>query len=140
MCAWQVHYPGDTPVMTSFVSAVRAHAANMTGLPQPPPLPTPATPLITAVTASSSSPHTLQTVAWRGAAAAVNYNVQYSSSGSSGPWSVLCTACGDDDQTPINVVNYGVNVPIWLRVQAVNGDGVVGGWSPPYYVSAPGVI
>ena len=120
-----VHYPGDTPEMTAFVATARAHAASFAGLPAPPPLPTPPPPAITAITHARGCADTL---AWRGAALAVTYDVQ-SAPAASGPWSSVCAGCGSDLETPIKLPGGLVAIGMYLRCRGENADGMPGGWS-----------
>lgn len=125
-----VHYPGATPAMVALIDTARAHAAAAAGLPSPKPLPAPLAPAVTNITRSAGYASAL---AWRGAALAVDYALQ-AAPALAGPWTDVCTSCGDDYDTPVPVPAHTVAVGSYVRVRGVNADGLQGAWSDPTLV------
>lgn len=122
-----VHYPGDNAIMTNFINTARVHAATIMGQSTPLPFPSPLSPMITAITTLSNYATSL---AWRGVAFAVTYDVQNSQT-LAGPWTDVCSACGTDLDTPISLPAQTIPVGSYLRCRGVNEDGVTGAWSAP---------
>lgn len=119
---YTLHYPGDTTDMRTRVQLLVAHAYRMRGI-APVPLPAPIAPLITSISGNR--------IAWRGAALAVAYSVERSTSGASGPWIVICNKCATDNDTPW----LDSSVPtgnVWYRVRGYNQTGAAGPYSPVY--------
>ena len=120
-----VHYPGSTPDMAAFIATARAHAATAAGLPAPPLLPPPPPPALTNTTAAAGF---ITTLAWRGAALAIDYALQ-AAPAPAGPWVDVCKSCGDDYDTPRTVA-----VGSYVRLRGINAEGAQGSWSDPALV------
>jgi len=112
-----IHYPGDNSTMWNAVQIIRNHCYNMSNN-QVPANSIPPAPLITYLKANS--------IAWRGAYAAVNYTVQTSTS-NNGPWNTICNRCANDNQTPWNSTSIVPNS--YFRVTGFNMNGVNGPYS-----------
>lgn len=123
-----VHFPGDNSNMVDFIALVRQHAANMSNLPSPVPYPSPAVPEIYTYYSVNAS------LAWRGAAIGSTYTIA-TSTNYNGPYTVLCTACATDNQTPWSLPNNNHLPPnTYVKVQAINPNNVTGPWSQPWQV------
>jgi hypothetical protein len=123
------HYPGDNAGMAGFLSILRQHVASINGRPSPAPLPAPLTPLLAPGSYFSAN----NSLAWRGAALGATYTVEVSKGGPTGPWTRVCDACANDDETPWKLpssVTLGAGV--WVHARAENGDGLAGNWSDPW--------
>ena len=126
---YTLHYPGDDSGMRSSAQALRNHAYKMRGMTTPS-NGIPGVPLITSVSG--------QQIAWRGAAIADTYSVERSTSGSGGPWTVICNRCATDNSTPWSDSSQPGG-SLWYRVQPYNLSGVAGTYSPVYQVGTGNV-
>src|SRR5260370_40459 len=115
------------------VNQLRTHAFKMRGIP----LPTfnaPGVHLIDVVIRNAAS----DVLVWRGTALAASYSIERSTSGASGPWTVICDRCATDNSTPW-VDTTAPAGALWYRVIAYNLSGVAGSPSSPYHAGS-GVI
>lgn len=117
-----LHYPGDTPDMRQRVAMLRAHAFAMQGRPVPTTM-QPGTPLITSVQNNK--------ITWRGAYGADTYSIERSTTGTRGPWTVICDRCATDLTTPWQDATPSPGNAIY-RVRGFSLYGVPG----PYSASA----
>ena len=121
---YALHYPGDDPEMRSKVQALRKHTYKMRGKTIPSDG-VPDAPLITNVSGKQ--------IAWRGSADADTYSIERSTSGNSGPWTVICNHCATDNGTPWSDSSQPGG-SLWYRVRGYNLSGVAGKYSPVYQV------
>ena len=124
---YQLHFPGDTGKLATYIGQLRSHAYAMRDVVTPPPFPTPAAPLITNIERLKSS----ILVEWRGSAGASTYIVQRRAASASGSWKTVCTTC-TDKSTPWADTTAPKGSSPWYRVAAVNPDGVAGPSSNAY--------
>ena len=125
---YTLHYPGDTPAMRKSVQLLRAHAYSMRKLPIPP-VGVTGVPLINTVTKQGAD----NALVWRGTALAASYTIERSTSGSNGPWTVICNKCVTDTSPPwVDKMTPGRVA--WYRMIAYNLSGVAGKPSDTYRV------
>jgi len=120
-----VHFPGDDTNMANFVNLVRLHIANMSNLPNPIPYPVSSVPEITAFYTNN------QTLAWRGGALSVSYNIA-TSTNVNGPFTNICTNCANDNQTPWKVPNNSIQPNTYVVIQSINPNNQTSAWSTPW--------
>jgi hypothetical protein len=125
-----LHYPGDTSDMQSRDQALRTHAYTMSGRSVPADG-TPATPVVTGVRG--------QAIAWRGSTPSATYSVERSTSGSNGPWALICNQCATDNNTPWTDSSQPGGT-LWYRVQGYNRSGVAGNYSSAYYYDPSNLV
>jgi mannan endo-1,4-beta-mannosidase len=121
---YTLHYPGSDANHQSRAAELLNHAYAMQGLAAPAP-PVPGAPVLLAVTPNRE-------LQWQGVAGAGNYTVERSTSGSTGPWTVICSACATDFQTPWQDPSALPTGQAWYRLAANNLAGVAGPWSNVY--------
>src|SRR5258708_12999646 len=76
---------------------------------------------------------------WRGTALAASYSIERSTSGASGPWTVICDRCATDNSTPW-VDTTAPAGALWYRVIAYNLSGVAASPSSPYQAGSGGIF
>jgi mannan endo-1,4-beta-mannosidase len=145
----QLHYPGDTsdvasaslstPPITaassdaSLVAQLVSHAYAMTGIA--PAYSVPTAPVITNVERETDpSVGTGNIVEWQNAGGAVSYQVQRSTVGATGPWTVAGSVSAAD-QTPWLDSGAPAGPNVWYQVTAVNAGGVHGPASAVYHMN-----
>jgi hypothetical protein len=148
---YQLHFPGDdtdvgngngmgAPVLSgtsdaAMVTELRDHAYAMSGRTAPP-YPVPSAPVITNVEhVTSSTVGDGNLVEWRGSAGAVSYLVRRSTMGPLGPWTTVCSACGDTNNEPFLDPGAPDGPRAWYQVTAVNLAGVAGLRSAPFQLT-----
>ena len=131
-----LHFPGVSSAMRSRDHAIRDFdyamnqpvpdraALEVRGLGVPPE-PPPGQPLITSIQQKNG----LNVIAWRGTTDALHYSIERSSN-ATGPWTLVCSKCATDDQTPWTD-KTSLATPSYYRVIPYNADGIVGIPSPP---------
>jgi mannan endo-1,4-beta-mannosidase len=128
-----LYYPGfDSPFpgaldMRSRAQALRRHAHAMSGLAVPA-HGIPKAPLITRIRQNA--------IFWRGTANADRYTVERSTIGPLGPWTIVCSQCATDNDTPW-IDSTRPAGTIWYRVKGHNLSGSEGEYSPVYEASVP---
>jgi len=118
-----LHYPGDTPDMKTEAKQLREFACAMSGRSVPD-AGTPPAPLITSV---ASDGH----ISWRGAAISATYQLERSTTGDNGPWTVVTTGSKTDNDTPWRDPDFPGGT-VWYRIKGANLSGVFGPYSPVY--------
>jgi len=119
---YSLHFPGETADRRSRVQALRTHAFHMQGKAVPP-YPAPGLPIITSITKNE--------IAWRGTTIAATYSVERSTTGTQGPWTIICNQCATDSMTPWTDTSKPSG-PVWYRVQAYNMSGLASAYSPVF--------
>jgi hypothetical protein len=138
--SYQLHFPGDTsdvasdnitPPVTAassdapLVTLLRSHAYAMTGIAVPA-YAVPTAPVITNVERETDpSVGTGNIVEWQDVAGAASYEVQRSTAGATGPWTVAGSVSAAD-QTPWLDSGAPAGPNLWYRVTAVNPGAVDG--------------
>jgi hypothetical protein len=115
-------YPEFTSDRQNRAQEIRAHAFAMQGLSVPADSP-PGTAQVNAVVNGK--------LYWHGAALALNYDVERSTSGPDSGFSVICSQCIEDAQQPY-VDTSKPSGPVWYRVRAYNRVGTPGAYSNAY--------
>ncbi len=131
---YMLHYPGDSPAMRRSVQQLRVHAYRMRHVPTPADS-TPGVPSINVVIRGDPN----DVLVWRGTALAASYTIERSTSGASGPWTVICDKCATDMSTPWTDTATPAGA-LWYRVIAYNVAGVAGRPSSPYQAGSGGII
>jgi len=131
---YTLHYPADSVATITSVNQLRTHAFKMRGIPLPT-FNTPGVPLIDVVIRNAAS----DVLVWRGTALAASYSIERSTSGASGPWTVICDRCATDNSTPW-VDTTAPAGALWYRVTAYNLSGVAGSPSSPYQAGSGGIV
>ncbi|GCE23342.1 glycoside hydrolase family 2 TIM barrel-domain containing protein [Dictyobacter kobayashii] len=116
---YTLHYPGDTADQRTRVQALQAHAYKLSKQTTQP-LPAPGAPQITALTDHK--------ISWRGAAISYKYTVERSTTGTNGPWKVICDQCATDNDTPWTDTTTPKGT-VWYRIKGYNLAGVAGPYS-----------
>ncbi len=117
--AYSLHYPGDNPDYRNRIDTLKKHAFKIKGVA--PADSTPVAPLLTWIN---------DKIAWRGEAFSDKYTVERSFN-SSGPWTVTCNACADDNQSPWTDPTRPPGQTVWYRIKAINVSGNAGAYSSP---------
>ncbi len=116
-------YPGHTPAIRQQMQWIREHAYRLAGQGTPTTDSLPAQPKITQVLGAS--------VAWRGAALALDYTVERSTTSATTGFTVVCNRCANDTQLPWYDTTQPSG-PVWYRVKAHNRAGAAGPYSPVF--------
>lgn len=122
--AYDRYYPGKDSTMRTQLAALRGHAYAMRGLSVP------ASGALAAPVITNTNSYQ-KTIAWRGVTGADKYDVERSTAGPGGPWTLICDKAATDLDTPWQDVNRPAGT-VWYRVKAYNLDGVASGYSNVY--------
>ncbi|HKF37862.1 MAG TPA: hypothetical protein VKB35_13290 [Ktedonobacteraceae bacterium] len=131
---YTLHCPADSVAMATSVNQLRIHAFKMREIALPT-FSAPGVPLIGVVIRNAAS----DVLVWRGASLAASYSIERSTSGASGPWTVICNRCATDSSTPWVDMTAPAGA-LWYRVIAYGLSGVAGSPSSPYQAGSGGII
>jgi hypothetical protein len=131
---YTLHYPGDSVAMRTSVRQLLTHAYKMRGIPVPEDS-VPGVPAINVVIRSGAN----DVLVWRGTAVAASYTIERSTSGATGPWTIICDKCATDISTPWVDMTTPAGA-LWYRVTAYNLSGIAGSPSIPYQAGSRGII
>lgn len=129
---YSLYYPGTTSGMQTSSQALRTHGYTMASVSPVPSAGTVAAPTITSVVANPLGSG--MQIEWRGVAGGLNYDLESSTAGSTGPFTLVANLT--DSQTPYT--HSAGTTSTWYRVKAYNYSDVAGQYSDPAFAGGSG--
>jgi mannan endo-1,4-beta-mannosidase len=129
---YSLYYPGTSIGMQTSSQALRTHGYTMAGVSPVPSAGAVAAPTITSVAANPLGSG--MQIEWRGVAGGLNYDLESSTAGSTGPFTLVANLT--DSQTPYT--HTAGTASTWYRVKAYNYSDVAGPYSDPAFAGGSG--